>query len=739
MKKTLFINLMLIVMAIILPQTVFAATGDENDPHVVNTVDELTTAFKNGGYVKMNADIDVGEFTGNKLVIATDKTVTLDLNGYTLSGKNNDEKVSTALISNNGTLIINDNSAEKDGKITMDDTGVRCYTWGHGIFAINNSGTLTVNNGTIENIGSTDVPYAIDNNTTVRSAKITINDGTISADVCAIRAFANSITNTNDIIVNGGKIEAGSSAIWLQQPSEGKASKASLLVTGGEISAEKSYAIYADVNNSDAADALSITITGGVIENNSDTRATVNFVPRSGDLLDSAPINFTISGGTIINNNPAGPAILGAEYSPIITDGIKVTGGIFSSDVSEYLDTTSGISSFTDEDGMFHVGMPRKVVIENTLNGEITSSLGQAIEGQKVTLVATPADEYELSKITVVDSNNKEIKVENGVFIMPSTEVTITAEFEKILYSVKIEDTANGKVTASLSEAVKGETVKLTVTPDTGYELSKVTVLNDDKNEIEVVDGSFIMPTGGVTVVAEFKKIPVVDFVVPEDKTENNNIGIVENETIKETLNSSLKADTELNKKVEEAKANGEDVVIEIKVGELAKDEVKEEEKQKILQTVAANQKVHQYFDISVLVRTQEAELGKIKQLTEKMKFSMEISKDLIQEGRKFYIIKLHGDEVKRIEATLNGTKLEFETDQFSTFALAYEDVETGSGVPGIPQPPTEEKDETPLTNEKDETPKTGTINIPVYVWITLAGIAVVGIVTTKKSSKHSR
>ena len=238
------------------------------------------------------------------------------------------------------------------------------------------------------------------------------------------------------------------------------------------------------------------------------------------------------------------------------------------------------------------------------------------------------------------------------------------------------------------------------------------------------------MPDCGVIVTAEFSKIiPPMDYIISGDKTENN-LGVVESEKVVETLDTSLKADTELNKKVEEERQKGNQVTVEIVVEELDKNAVSEEDKQKILQNVAANQKVHQYFDISVLVRTNETELGKLTQLTEKMKFSIEISKDLIQEGRKFYILKLHGDKVERIETVLNGTKLEFETDQFSTFALAYEDVKTtGTAKP--------EKDI--IDGEKDETPKTGVINIPLYVWVSIAGMALVGILTTKKKSKHSK
>ena len=121
----------------------------------------------------------------------------------------------------------------------------------------------------------------------------------------------------------------------------------------------------------------------------------------------------------------------------------------------------------------------------------------------------------------------------------------------------------------------------------------------------------------------------------------------------------------------------------------------------------------------------------------------MEISKDLIQEGRKFYILKLHGDEVAKIEAVLNGTKLEFETDQFSTFALAYEDAKTVEGgegdnsgkVPGesIEEPKDEVKEE---TEEEVKVPNTGD-NIALY--IALALIAVIGMVITKKLNARKK
>ena len=117
------------------------------------------------------------------------------------------------------------------------------------------------------------------------------------------------------------------------------------------------------------------------------------------------------------------------------------------------------------------------------------------------------------------------------------------------------------------------------------------------------------MPDSAVTVKAEFTKIiPTMDYVISGNETENSNIGVVETEKTVETLDTSLKADEELNQKVEEERQNGNQVTVEITMEELDEKSVKEEEKQKILQNMKENQTVHQYFDISILVRTNEKE-----------------------------------------------------------------------------------------------------------------------------------
>ena len=79
-------------------------------------------------------------------------------------------------------------------------------------------------------------------------------------------------------------------------------------------------------------------------------------------------------------------------------------------------------------------------------------------------------------------------------------------------YTVAVENAEHGKVTASPSRASSGTPVTITVTPDEGYELEKLTVTDSKGNELELTDkGSgkytFTMPASRVSVKVTFKRI----------------------------------------------------------------------------------------------------------------------------------------------------------------------------------------------------------------------------------------
>jgi hypothetical protein len=80
-----------------------------------------------------------------------------------------------------------------------------------------------------------------------------------------------------------------------------------------------------------------------------------------------------------------------------------------------------------------------------------------------------------------------------------------------LVYDIDITPSANGTVTASASGAAAGETVALTLTPDSGYGLKAGTLLvNETTSGLPVTPSdsggsySFVMPAAEITVTAEF-------------------------------------------------------------------------------------------------------------------------------------------------------------------------------------------------------------------------------------------
>ena len=78
----------------------------------------------------------------------------------------------------------------------------------------------------------------------------------------------------------------------------------------------------------------------------------------------------------------------------------------------------------------------------------------------------------------------------------------------EVLNRVIINESQHGTVTADKMIAEEGETVTLTITPDPGYELDTLTVVNDYNETIEVTDNTFEMTIWEAKVTATFKEAP---------------------------------------------------------------------------------------------------------------------------------------------------------------------------------------------------------------------------------------
>ena len=69
------------------------------------------------------------------------------------------------------------------------------------------------------------------------------------------------------------------------------------------------------------------------------------------------------------------------------------------------------------------------ITLASVTNGSINASPMQAVEETTVSLSATPATNYELDHWTVTDANDNAITVANNQFVMPASNVTVSASF----------------------------------------------------------------------------------------------------------------------------------------------------------------------------------------------------------------------------------------------------------------------------------------------------------------------
>ena len=158
------------------------------------------------------------------------------------------------------------------------------------------------------------------------------------------------------------------------------------------------------------------------------------------------------------------------------------------------------------------------VTVNVSGNGTATADKNTAAAGEAVTLTATPNSGYHFTGWTSSDGVTfANASSESTTFTMPAGDVTVTAGFTRIspgstTYAITAPDVENGTVRVSPSRASRGTTVTITVTPDEGYELESLTVLDSRDNEITLTDKgdgkyTFTMPSGRVTVEASFAEI----------------------------------------------------------------------------------------------------------------------------------------------------------------------------------------------------------------------------------------
>ncbi|MBR0197233.1 MAG: autotransporter-associated beta strand repeat-containing protein [Kiritimatiellae bacterium] len=302
---------------------------------------------QSGDTVKLVADVDV---ISTGLTFPAEKTVTFDLNGYTLTAGNG----ATSHVQVNGVVTITDSSEGAEGQIVSAEVG------NYGLVQVAESNTqegaaLTIAGGTIE-------AYFPD----------TLNDDNQHP------AYGVAIKGKDTVFnMTGGKVKAGLMAIMGHGS---KASGGTYTISGGTIESVDDFAMYLPTKG-----GCSVTISGGTFVGQGAVSARAGTVTVTGGTFTAsgdgvapgsnpgttglgfmalavtpnyAAVEVAVSGGVF--TSATGVAAVGLVESTN-AGSISLTGGTYSTDPSDYV--ASGYEA-TEDDGVWVVGEVTTTPIE---------------------------------------------------------------------------------------------------------------------------------------------------------------------------------------------------------------------------------------------------------------------------------------------------------------------------------------------------------------------------------------
>ena len=152
------------------------------------------------------------------------------------------------------------------------------------------------------------------------------------------------------------------------------------------------------------------------------------------------------------------------------------------------------------------------VTIDTITGGTVTASPTSGDEGEEITLTQEASTGYEFVSWDVEDGEGDPITVTDNKFLMPASNVTVGATFDKIDFDITVDDQIQNGSLSAPETANLGDTVTITATPASGYKLDTLTVMCGSL-EITVVNNQFTMPAGDVTITGTF-----VQDAVPYDE-----------------------------------------------------------------------------------------------------------------------------------------------------------------------------------------------------------------------------
>ncbi len=262
-------------------------------------------------------------------------------------------------------------------------------------------------------------------------SKVEITGGEISTDSFAVSGNGNSSQCSDSTIEISGGILTSRSSAAIYQPQSG-----TLKITGGTITG-----LFGVV-----ARQGTITITGGKIEAKGEAgqKITVGSDPDATELPVGTAIvvdneanyggeeheaaKVTVSGNVDITSvvDPVySTKVDPASSSETRSEEIVVKGGKFNKTVPAQF-----VNEGSSQSASGRIGVVYNVkVAEDIKNGTVSVSVPNAVLGEEVSVIANANDKYQLSKIVVTRADGTEVEFADGKFVMPASDVTVSATF----------------------------------------------------------------------------------------------------------------------------------------------------------------------------------------------------------------------------------------------------------------------------------------------------------------------
>lgn len=140
------------------------------------------------------------------------------------------------------------------------------------------------------------------------------------------------------------------------------------------------------------------------------------------------------------------------------------------------------------------------ITCNSSAGGSLSASASSAQGGSTITLYPSANTGYYLTGYTTSPS----VTITNNQFTMPSSNITVTANFAKTSYTVSgaVSPSGGGSMTRSKSTANYGDTITLTQSAATGYHFTGWS----SSPSVTITNNAFTMPASNVTITANFAK-----------------------------------------------------------------------------------------------------------------------------------------------------------------------------------------------------------------------------------------